>query len=251
MMQRLSDCYHEISQNTPRWSYYSAPNIYIADKWKDAESAFDFIKKYFELGGKGNVLNDTRLNIKITAVKDRSPHIISVYLLGIKIAESLGINTAERTDGYTSFLYLWFLSCLYHDVGYAYETTPICEELVISRTYGIDGLKLICDLKHVNNRAFKTYKRELVNYYLKCRSDYRKSKPVIDHGIIGGLLLYDRLIEQFHKSYRLRPNSDEKQNDFHNDKGLHLSTRDFKKYGEAADAIIAHNIWRNMSSPRT
>lgn len=156
-----------------------------------------------------------------------------------------------------SFQYYWFLSCLYHDIGYALEERHQCakntqeeyENLKSVREDGIEALHEICHLRYVHNRVFKTYSKGIVDFYLKCRASCLGAPHVtIDHGIAGGLLLYDNLRKQFAKAWKARVNRTDSRAMFHiqyKDKQLFFSNEDYKAYAKAADAIITHNIWRS------
>lgn len=249
-MPTLSDCYLEIAQDVARWSYYDNPPVHIENIWTAEEDAFYFIKDYFGYAGKSSVFDDTNLKKNEAHIRSRAPHIISTFLLGIKIATIFGIDIGNRDECNMNFKYYWFLSCLYHDIGYAYENKSSCDWLKIATEDGIEGLQEICDIKYLHKREFKTYPKELVELYLKCRADCQKSHPKLDHGIVGGMLLYDRLRKQFVKAWKNRTKKSDRRDSFyctHEATGriLHLSNSHFDAYAKAADAIIAHNIWKS------
>ncbi len=74
-----------------------------------------------------------------------------------------------------------------------------------------------------------------------------RSTPKLDHGIIGGLLLYDRLRLQFEKAWEKARIDKEKSftrdGFFGENNRLFYSENHFSAYAKAADAIISHNIW--------
>ena len=247
-MQTLEACYKEIASNTNRWSYYDEIYLSIDDAWNDNEKALRFIESYFGYGGKNEAFDDKFLQENRHHIRDRAPHIISTFLLGIKIAECYEIDINTRDENYMNFQYCWFLSCLYHDIGYVFEKgynnkklKHICEE-------GIEGFRHLFELRYIHDQIFQTYTKEVVDFYFKCRANLCESKPVIDHGIAGGLLLYDKLRRQFEKAWKNRINSKDNRESFfvrHNEtvQLLHFSKNHYDTYAKAANAIIAHNIW--------
>ena len=247
-MQTLEECYKEIAKDHDRWSYYDQNSPDICNTWENEERVYKFIKDYFTYAGKSEVVTDEHLRAHKGRIEGRAPHIISTFLLGIKIAESFGIDITTRNSNSMNFKYYWFLTCLYHDFGYAYESAPDCKGLTKVRVNGIDALKEICDLQHTMATCeFQTYPKGIVDFYLKYRAaDCAK----LDHGIVGGLLLYDKLKKQFYMAQQnenIQLCAEDKssfllkQPDGHT---LCWSVCDFAAYAKAADAIISHNIWK-------
>jgi hypothetical protein len=249
-MQTFEQCYHEIAIDNTRWSYYSNPIQAIDKVWLKSDDAYNFIHNYFNYAGKNKVFEDVNIKKNIEFLKPRTSHIISTFLLGIKIAECFDIDLGLRDECNMNFKYYWFLSCLYHDIGYVYESKHKCRQLKMISMEGIEALQEICGIHYIHDRVFKTYPKEVVDFYLKCRADCHKSQPKIDHGIVGGLLLYDKLRKQFSKAWTNRNEKSDSRDDFyvmHEDSRrlLHLSNNHFDAYAKAADAIITHNIWKN------
>lgn len=259
----LDRLYAEIAQNLSRWSYYQHISESIVEKWNDNDAALNFIKKYFIDGGKQAPVD---FNIGDVSIKERARHAISTYLLGIRLAELFKIlpygnkanevNDPYSKDGF-NFKYYWFLACLYHDVGYVYENSTYLDESIKGKqkrinklqdnlsalqTDGLEAIQEICDIRYLHNRVFKTYDRSEIDLYLKGRATCCNC---IDHGIAGGLMLYDKLRKQFEQSWqnRDRQRSSDRTNFWNNKTGLHLSNSHFEEYAKAANAIIAHNIW--------
>lgn len=251
-MQTIRELFEEISSNRRRWSYYSNPNISIRGVWEDSDgdAALNFIKRYFSLANKSGVFRDKQLCRKESYIKARSNHIISTFLLGIKIAESFNIDCDIRSDEGFNFKYYWFLSCLYHDIGYAYEKNRRERQLSMIRVDGLDALQQICDIKYLDDRVFQSLTREQVDIYLKGRATSRCGyQAVIDHGIVGGLLIYDRLRKQYEESWKNRTNTSDERTSFYvntaDGRRLHLSDRHYDAYAYVADAIIRHNVFND------
>lgn len=247
-METLKKMYEDLLCCKNNWSYYNNPPCLTYNTLLSEAKSFKFIKKYFSCGGKEELFSDSYIENNADILKHRAPHIISTYLLGIIIAESFRIDLNKRDDNNVNFKYLWFLACLYHDIGYVYEENQCCEYLIKIQTEGLTSLQEICNIKYLENEEFKTYTKEEVNIYLSCRAKcINESTGVIDHGIAGGIMLYDRLIKNFEqawgetkKAHRMN-NQITRESFCHN--GLHFSENHYKYYKKAADAIIAHNIW--------
>ena len=257
LMGTLKELYKNLINDPDRWLYYNSnqPNlkyeIQPSLKYEmlfDKTASYNFIKNYFKRGGKEKVFKDNPYIIKYEFIlKERSPHIVSTFLLGILIAEHLKFDINKKNNDNINFIYLWFMACLYHDIGYAYENDYNCINLRTVQKEGLNALKDICDIKYMCNNEFKTYKKEDINLYLSNRAICSSENiGKIDHGIVGGLLLYDRLRKNFDEAWNKAKRNDPKvlRTDF-TYKELHFSNKHYKYYAEAADAIIAHNIWIN------
>lgn len=257
LMGTLKELYKDLINDPDRWLYYNSNQhslkyeIQPSLKYEmlfDETASYNFIKNYFTRGGKEKVFKDNPYIIKYEFVlKERSPHIVSTFLLGILISEHLKFDINKNNNDKINFKYLWFLACLYHDIGYVYENDHNCAHLRTVQKDGINALKDICDIKYMCNNEFKTYKKENVDLYLSNRAICSSENiGKIDHGIVGGLLLYDRLRKNFDEAWNKAKINDPKvlRNDF-TYKELHFSNEHYKYYAEAADAIIAHNIWIN------
>lgn len=250
IMGTLKELYKDLINDPDRWLYYHSNQPRLKyEMLFDETASYDFIIKYFRCGGKEKVFEDDPYIIKNEFVlKERSPHIVSTFLLGILIAKNLKIDINTNNNDNINFKYLWFLACLYHDIGYVYENDNNCMNLRMVQKKGLNALKDICNIKCLrNNELFKTYKKENIDLYLSNRAICSSGNiGKIDHGIVGGLLLYDRLKKNF---YEARKKANKNDPNFSKDKfeynELNYSKTHFEYYAEAADAIIAHNIWIN------
>lgn len=247
-MKNLRDCYEEIIEGK-KWCYYTSdyPNLSI-ETLKNEDESYEFIKEYFKCGGKEQVFCFEIIQEHEEKVKRRAPHIISTFLLGFIVADSFGINAdsfgINADEDERKFKYLWFLTCLYHDIGYVYEEESTYEHLCALQTGGLYAAKKICGIEYISNDEFSTYCKEYVNIYLshRARCTYGK-KGKIDHGIVGGLMLYDRLRKNYESAKQKADLAGTESGFYYN--GLFFSEGHFKYYAEAADAIIAHNIWKS------
>lgn len=248
-MKTLQQCYEDIATDQTKWSYYEN-SIDISNKWTDNKAAFEFIKKYFEYAGKSRVFIDENIDKNRIQIEDRAGHTISTFLLGLKIADSFGLEIFIRDDNNMNFKYYWFLACLYHDVGYVFENKKDFEKLNIVQKDGIEGLQEVCGIKYIHERVFITYSKEQIELYLEKRSGTENKPGKLDHGIVGGLLLYDKLRRQFETAWKKRTNHNDTRESFYfkdecSDRKLHLSNKHYEAYAKAANAIIAHNIWQS------
>ena len=98
---------------------------------------------------------------------------------------------------------------------------------------------------------FEIYSQDIIDIYTKDRATNKGTKKgKIDHGIIGGLLLYERLRENFENTWNACNKNTSRCNrkDFYVNgsygKRLHFSENHFEQYNRASNAIIAHNIFR-------
>lgn len=256
--RNIYDIYDTICSETEHWSYYqrcfkSTPFSVLVKNAKCG--AVNFILEYFTTAGKQSSFETPMVASHITKLEDRSKHMLSVYLLGIIFAEQCFKTEIDsqklclsRNRNSISFLYLWFLTSLFHDIGYVFEddkSEDICAAVTSS---GIKGfLERNNLLFKVNERnLFQIYTKSDINDYFKYRADEKNDfGGVIDHGIAGGLLLYYSLEKQF---YSMRPKCVDSGNEtefLFSSSGapLRYSKKNFKCFGVAADAIMAHNVY--------
>lgn len=249
-MKSLKELYIEIVKESSRWSYYSDPPILYESIWSDCDKAYTFIKSYYNLAGKGRTFEDKNITDNEKDIKEKSTHVVSTFLLGILIAETLGIDTQQRNYENMNFLYYWFLVALYHDVGYIYEKNSNSYDLEKIKEKGLQEILDICDINpdNLSNSIFLTYSCRDIEEYSKQRARGRdNSKGKVDHGIVGGLMLYDKLVKQFYiaRKKRLKGYNEDDFYIWAHGKKLHLSKSHFKEYAKVSDAIIAHNIFKD------
>lgn len=168
----------------------------------------------------------------------RDIHTVSVFILGIEIARKM----KNRILG--NELFIWFLMCLFHDMGYKLENkTDLVKEY-----YTLYKFLQKNEIKEEYN-IFKVYKKKTLceNYYrYRAEDRYRttehgviKEHGVIDHGIAGGIILYKVLV----KNYEMVKRKSENNKDSFEYNNLIFSTDNFKDYAKAAIGIIRHNMW--------
>lgn len=226
----LFDQYKQLFKSPDDWRYYTGMS-FDSCPLEDQNHAVDFIHSYFRAGEKESVIDQT-----INEDKLRPLHSLSAFFLGLLLKPLFNFY------GYKpDFKYLWFLACLYHDYGYFIEND---KENYSPGLFPLNRLLTtlkITNYNLLNTNSDKHFKKCLIEkYYLYCQ----KERQFINHGIVGGLLIYDRLKENFEKirtkALELNPKIDPDNFCF---KGLHWSSDHDVYYKKVANSILAHNIW--------
>ncbi len=238
-MQTLKEIYDDIANYPEKFKYYwdSENKLDLNKVWgeypneESNSEASNFINNYFEMGEK-TISNIMAFNIRVNQ-SDRDIHTISVFTLGIAIAEKLG-HPIKDND-----LFVWFLMCLFHDKGYAFERSTNDTNVGANLPDTLDGfLRGFSDNYFEDFFQDKNEKDLYANYY-----KYRKKKcHVVDHGIAGGLLLYCALVHNFY-SLKDNINSVIINSDIFFYKGRIFKKIFFNDYKKAAKGIMRHNMW--------
>lgn len=210
-----------IFRGLKNYSYY--PGV------EEKESAKEFIQGYFCQGDKDCIANF----LDEVSVDDmRYEHMKSTYMLGAWLYDSCSIlrvainhefRNLDEGEKRQEFLYRWYLTSLFHDVGYCYENKVFEPKF---ETY------LYSKLKHFSDKVEKCecmipedYKESILKYY-----QFRKEKSLVDHGVAGAVLLHD-ILKPVH-SYP------------HEYNNLKWGPDIFKKdILPCTLYILAHNIW--------
>ena len=234
-MKTLLQIYNDISENKNLYDYYGS-NLILKDAWINVKSAPSFIQQYFQNGEKA--IFELKICRDMYQPDIRDIHTVSVFILGIEIARKM----KNRILG--NELFIWFLMCLFHDMGYKLENkTDLVKEY-----YTLYKFLQKNEIKEEYN-IFKVYKKKTLceNYYrYRAEDRYRttehgviKEHGVIDHGIAGGIILYKVLV----KNYEMVKRKSENNKDSFEYNNLIFSTDNFKDYAKAAIGIIRHNMW--------
>lgn len=166
---------------------------------------------------------------KLNELGERNVHTVSLFFLGIYLYDELDwIGKCESEK--SNFLFLWFLACLYHDVGYYFENNEHkCEQQkTIEEFIYENDIKEDSNLLRTNNDNIYPYSSLLKGYY-KYTVEMLEH---LDHGITGGIILYDRLVR----------NAKVHGENYCED-GILFSSKLYPDYRKAADAVARHNIW--------
>lgn len=193
-MKSLYNYYKDVLKE-PHWKYYDSQNWSIEPCaiLGDNSAAKDFIHSIISAGKKESDKICTLIdNLELP----RARHIVSTYLLGITLYQvpqirnyiNIQLNRFETKDKNLNrrFLYIWFLICFFHDLGYAYElgnfSVPkdLKKPLIYKRNKKLNMLPDIYDTDIVNKYR---------EYRLRCMC-------INDHGIIGGMVIYKELIQK-------------------------------------------------------
>jgi len=237
-MQTLLEAYMGLGHD--RWDYYhehrTATNIsnpfVLAN---DFTGQHRFIRDYFKHSGKEIALEQFDRYQQMT--DSRAIHTNSVFFLGMLIRENTMLRSSlfdERRSkiGYPVFPFVWFLSTLFHDFGMQLEER--LDEFQDMETLSGMFQHLNVEyslLDHLPVNGDQDLFRMIEPYYL-----YRIGNQRIDHGIIAGIYLYDRLVKIRREKKKL------------NDGELSWHHSLEKRYAAAAAAIACHNIFTAPSN---
>ncbi|MFH7012370.1 hypothetical protein ACHRV5_10885 [Flavobacterium sp. FlaQc-52] len=232
-MATLLDAYRNLDNSV--WDYYDAfrqPGHLRGPFAADLNSIHthqDFIRRYYRLSGKEEMLQQFGDNM---LYDERSFHTNSVFFLGLLIRENTILKThllnAKKSKlNYPLFPFLWFISILFHDFAMKIEDNsgdfPMLRDL--------DGLKAYYSIDHdILRQAPAGTDVELYNLISHYFS-HRSLNGKVDHGILAGIYLYDRLVKIRREKSR-RPNQE---------LSWHHSLE--KRYAQAAAAVACHNMW--------
>lgn len=263
LYERIVDMYKNESRE---WNYYDEKMSTPFNSIK----AKEFIKQYFEYGAKKGVIMPFIDGMESM----RLVHMTSVFFIGLLIKKSLcpTLNIKSQNSDDYEFSYLWFLVCLFHDMGYVIESDwtykftyrKNSEEYLRQykavrgrwwrQRYEYDDLGLIyvaplrfypCILFSNGVKISRAmYSRKTVLNYL----EYCKMTEGIrhyDHGIVGGLWLYDSLMRNYHKMYMSEKANNQNIDfrDFQLNGYWHFSEEQRTVFAYLANCIISHNIW--------
>lgn len=210
-----------------KWNYYSDEFIEKLDIDKP-DDCREFIRKFFAISGKAGELNS------IDAIKsltdERCQHNVYVFLLGVGVYNNcVGVKTlidkqiqhyAElyRCKSDVNFYFIWFLCCLFHDLGYQVEDTDShVGILAFSKGQKLVGVPKVFDKKTIENYW---------DYRQKCHNKN-------DHGLYAGITMYKSLCD-------IR--GEQEKNSWNNGK-LGWEKELEHIYNIASWVVLCHNIW--------
>lgn len=214
------------------WNYYS--EISNSDfKIETADDCRDFIEKYFSISEKkvcsrfGKTLVDTT-NIELLP-DERCKHIVYVFLFGVYAYNNLScvkklvddeikqyINQFKCNSD-VNFYFIWFLCCLFHDLGYTEEQSEITDK---------EKLELCKEQTQI--AVPEIFKKNILKSYWKYRIEIHEK---YDHGIYAGKEMYELLCKIREKK------ASEGKSHLVWDKKLE------KIYNVASWIVLCHNIW--------
>lgn len=134
----------------------------------------------------------------------------------------------------------------YYDLGIIYpapcyfKTSPIMPyRIANSKNNPRPNNRIIFNNGTIITRSIYP-KSTIFNYLEYCKMNEEINH--YDHGIVGGLWLYDSFVKNYYLSYISLNNPRIDFNDFYI-KHLHFDTNQFSIFAYLADCIISHNIW--------
>jgi hypothetical protein len=218
------------------WNHYSIEHIRKLNIEKPDECK-EFIRLFFANSGKsGAIIHGLD---KIDSLSDeRCLHIVNVFFIGVGIYNKvMGIKTIidNQVEDYVlkylnkpnmrksdvNFYFIWFLCCLFHDLGYVVESS---DALIDERIAFAQGQKLIGVPKAFEKEAIKNY----WDYRQVCHNKN-------DHGIYAGITMYKSLCD-----VRSKQEEEHKLNRY----GDLCWEKELERiYNVASWIVMCHNIW--------
>lgn len=210
-----------------KWNYYS-DDLMRELNIDNANDCREFIQRFFSVSGKSGELNSIE---EISLLSDeRCQHIVYVFLLGASIyAENPSIQYLinQQIEGYkekyhctseVNFYFIWFLCCLFHDLGYVKEDSKVL----------VDRIDFQKGQTPVG--VPKVYSRKTIESYWRYRQQKQNSN---DHGIYAGIVMYQLLC-------RIR--GAQEKDSWKNEK-LSWEKELEHIYNVASWIVLCHNIW--------
>ncbi len=222
----------ELDKNKEDWSYYDIKEH--KNPFLSSQNHSEFIRKYFNKTDKLDEMpKDFKKLFKREKFK-RAEHTNSVYFLGCIFYKELDLKILENKN----FLFIWFLTVLAHDFAYEYEENfekykdTIYSTETLIKKFSIKNNLLSATINPIN----KISKISKLYLQIKPYFNYRFKQNKIDHGILGGIVLFDSL--EKHRKNKFEENNDS----FYWGEDLTID------YAHASIAIATHNIW-NIQDP--
>ena len=225
---------NEIFADDNKWNYYVNSDIAINNPFDCGHNAKEFIKNFIKLSGKSSSSNI--LYKKIDGLEDyRAIHIVSTFFFGIYIYENSNLFKSKiskelkkyqdksKYHSNVEFAFVWFICCLFHDLGYEFEDDKNPKHSCFYDFYKENNLKSLNRVVGVP----KLYKNIHKDYF-----NYRAKKNKNDHGICGAYILFKDLC-------KIR----EDEEKLNNNGKLSWENELENVYNFASWIILSHNIW--------
>ena len=197
------------------WDYYSNNNFQFSiEDINNVNKCYEFINSYIKDSRKETIHFNKYLNaLRSFKEKDiegyRMRHIVSLFFIGLvffgnnfikdKIKneiEEIGVfSDIDNLD--KEFVFVWFLTCIFHDIGYVFENDITSNELTIEEIHS-ESSSLRNLLPSIVWGNMPNHYNLVISKYLY----YRKSK---DHGIMGGLSFAKNVCELRKIRYNNQP----------------------------------------------
>lgn len=228
MKKTIKEILEETFNDQGKWNYFSGDEFSIFPLDSEKESQ-EFIKSFIKLSGKAK----NKLYSQIDKIRSRSVHVVSAFFLGHYLYQNTALKTKidkeiERLlknldiKSDVNFSYMWFLICLFHDLGYEIEKKQPIEYKSFDELSSTRQMPPVSGIPKFYNLIYKNY----FKYRLKehCKND---------HGITAAHIMYSKLCE----IRKLADSSEVTGNNLNWEKDLEYI------YGFCAWNVLAHNIW--------
>lgn len=221
---RLLDNSKEIISANSRFS--------ILNGWdlrKNVINAHNTVVELFKAFGKGDYQTNKLLEDVKNLEDVRCAHIIFTFLLGLHIynnSEKIRNKVENQTKKLLTdagheddFPFLWFLICLFHDLGYSDENKG--KESNINHHWACENKIKVSD--GIPQSLINTY----LNYFIYRKIEHSKT----DHGIYAGLKMFPDLCEIREKMSALNQGKDVWRKEL------------IPLYKLASSVVLVHNMW--------
>lgn len=240
----IETLYNSVINNQCKWNYYNTdlPFVKFENLYEDADSLFIFVKTLLNNSAKDpstvldalKALKENETSGKNRELRGRLRHIVSLFFFGHVFYQNIPIIKTEIQNQFKQFVkngmfketddiqqnfsFMWFLLCMFHDLGYAYE-----KKLIPSQDDSNSLDKPVGFLPPI-------YSTENIEKY----ANYRHCVfGCDDHGIYGGKVFYNEMLDignEIAKNEKLKKRFE---------KGVE------EIYQYAAWVIACHNIFYN------
>lgn len=185
----IYDYYNELLLSPKRWKIAKGENDYNIDDVFIFPNNYNFImEQIFSDPVIRHVVFDID-KVKKLIPNYRLSHTVSLYFLGIMLAEKIEFNNFNNSiplleeDSLSNFLHHWIRICLFHDIGYAIEESYKDDDLE-----KISSLNKLAESFNFSVRLDDEDEMGLLQNYYKYRiREFLKA----DHGIVGAMLFYN------------------------------------------------------------
>ena len=220
----------ETYKNYRSWDYYSNSSSIRCLNIEDPVACREFIHQYFSISGKVGCIDEwTNLDGILTESPSRYQHIVYTFLLGMGIYDQQNLikelidtkikyyTTKYNVKSHVTFAFVWFLCCLFHDLGYPMENSRNLNwdfrQKDLDKLEGVPGL----------------YRNTLKRYLQYIKKEHHKT----DHGIYAGVNMYKML----------RDNRAKQEQQYDNNSKLCWEKALENIYNIASWIVMCHNIW--------
>lgn len=231
-MNDILHIYNRLYVDEIKWKYYSKMNI---NPFESDCYSKEFLTRFIELSGKAqqNPLYDNIDKLD----NQRIRHIVSTFFLGtflyyevpkFKASIDIVINRFKKQNENSKieFSFIWFIICLFHDLGYSienHETYRSFDDFITGKVKYFLNERV--GVPAVYENVYKNY----FNYRLNSEKGFIR-RP--DHGICGGIVLFDTL-----NSILLKKQKNKKA------EGLLWNKKLINIYRYSSWVILSHNIF--------